>query len=130
MEIPDVPQINPELADYDPQVQRLVQQMQGQMKKIWQGQRGVHRQNKIKEFNVQIANVIEWRAHRYKLQLETAIELIEKLRGNIEKVMNDKWEVRDERDEALRLNGVLQEENRELKSKHEQLLEDLDDNPE
>ena len=129
MEIPDVPQINPELADYDPQVQRLVQQMQGQMKMIWSGQRGAHRQKKIAEFNVQIANVIEWRAHRSKLQLETAIELIEKLRGNIDKIMDDKWQVRDERDEALRREGVLQAKILALESQVEALTEELDDKP-
>ena len=129
MELPDVPKINPELEDYDPQVQRLVQQMQGQMKMIWSGQRGVHRQNKIKEFNVQIANVIEWRAHRYKLQLETAIELIEKLRGNIDKIMDDKWQVRDERDEALRREGVLQAKILALESQVEALTEELDNKP-
>ena len=110
MDVPDAPEQNPELEDFDPQVRRLIGQMQADMKQIWQGHRGAVRKQKIADFNVKIAHIIDWRALKYKLQLETAIELIEKLRGNIEKVMNAKWEVRDERDEALRREGVLQDQ--------------------
>ena len=130
MDIPDAPQINPELEDFDPQVRRLIRQMQADMKEIWQGHRGVVRKKKIADFNVKIANVIEWRALKYKLQLETCTELIEKLRGNIDKVMEQKWEVRDQRDEARRERDELQAKIRELESKNEQLLEDLYDKPE
>ena len=122
----NVPEQNPELEDFDPQVQRLIRQMQNDMAEIWQGHRGMVRKKKIADFNVKIANVIEWRALKYKLQLESCTELIEKLRSNIDKVMEQKWQVRDERDEARKQRDQLQCKIRELETQVEGLTEELD----
>ena len=78
-----------ELADFQPQTQRLVIGMQSAMEKIWSKSRGVTRRSNIKEFNVRIANVLEWKAN----QLE---EEIKKLRACLDKQFEAKWTQREE----------------------------------
>ncbi len=86
---------NPELEDYDLQTQRLVMQMQNDMKEVWHGSRGATRQKRIREFNVKIANVIEWKARSYKKQLQEAMERIQKLNECLDKCFEKKWDMRD-----------------------------------
>ncbi len=86
---------NPELEDYDLQTQRLVMQMQNDMKEVWHGSRGATRQKRIREFNLKIANVIEWKARSYKKQLQEAMERIQKLNECLDKCFEKKWDMRD-----------------------------------
>ena len=95
MQIPAAPTDLPELEDYNPQVRRLVAQMQGKMKQIWSGQRGIHRAQNIRNFNVEIANIIEHVAFEWKLKFEESKKTVEMLRGSVDKILNDKWTIKD-----------------------------------
>tara|TARA_B110000196_G_C20560170_1_gene392807 strand:+ start:53 stop:442 length:390 start_codon:yes stop_codon:yes gene_type:complete len=82
-----------ELAEFEPQTQRLVIQMQELMKKIWNGNRGVHRHKKIQEFNVRIANIIEFTSGKVKVELDEAHRQIETLNVCLDSQFHKKWKL-------------------------------------
>ncbi len=81
------------LSNFEPQTQRLVIQMQELMKKIWNGNRGQHRQRKIQEFNIRIANIIEFTSGKIKVELNEALQQIETLNMCLDKQFEKKWKL-------------------------------------
>ena len=94
-----------ELADFDSQTQRLVIQMHQHLKKILYGNRGKVRKQRIKEFNVRFANIIEFRMNNVKqelkLELDEAYQQIEKLNSCLDKQFEKKWKMKADYESLL-----------------------------
>ena len=99
------------MDEFSEQTKRLVSQMQKDMQRIWSGRRGKQRQSEIKAFNIKIGNVIEFRVHELQKLFDLQSETVKKLQDNIEKLMNQKWKLRDERDALLKeLQGLKEKD--------------------
>ena len=90
-----------DLCDFSAQTQRLVIQIQNHMKNIWT-RRGKHRTKAIQEFNVRIANIIEWKNTNLGEELHEAQNQIETLNNCLDKQFEKKWKLKAE-NEDLRL---------------------------
>ena len=80
-----------DLDVFEPETQRLVIQMQAEMTKIWKHTRGAMRTKKIAEFNIRIANIIEWKSNKVKKELDEANEQINVLNDCLDKQFQKKW---------------------------------------
>ena len=85
-----------ELVEFEPQTQRLVIQMSEHLKKICNTTRGKRRKEKLKEFNVRIANIIEFTSNQVKKELLEAEQQIKTLNLCLDKQFEKKWKLMEE----------------------------------
>ena len=84
------------LADFEPQTQRLVIQMSEHLKKICNTTRGCRRREKLKEFNVRIANIIEFTSNQVKKDLVEAEQQIKTLNNCLDRQFEKKWNLMEQ----------------------------------
>ena len=85
-----------ELADFEPQTQRLVVQMSEHFKKICNTTRGKRRREKLKEFNVRVANIIEFTSNQVRKDLLEAEQQIKTLNECLDRQFEKKWKLMEE----------------------------------
>ena len=83
-----------QLCEFSAKTQRLVIQIQNHMKNIW-NRRGKHRTKAIQEFNIRIANIIEWKNTSLQEELHDAQNQIETLHRCLDKQFEKKWEMKE-----------------------------------
>ena len=85
-----------ELDEFEPQTQRLVIQMSEFLKKICNTTRGKRRREKLREFNIRIANIIEFTSNQVKKDLLEAEQQIKTLNICLDRQFEKKWNLMEQ----------------------------------